>query len=404
MTHLTSILTNVQSKPKILFEAMGVATTKFPTSSLSAVMQEIKNQPCNDAEEQKVTNNNVRHAAIFWTMDKDGKGVKLEIPQPPLTQSSKVTTASATTSRTVSAASTIGRLASVGTSIVNIKNVSGFGGVSSKTQNDDNHKHKHNHKNNHKNNSSSTNQHDVSTRINNDNEPYLQRITTKLHRRFTTNQLATSSIHTDSKTTISTAHHKSNNSNNNINNNNNNNNNITLEIQCRECGTNGPEGAARAFLQGPTPLSIVLCTNRLSLANQDEIDEVLTHELIHVFDVHFRKWDFSDCATLAKSEIRAAREAECGGVGFWKEKCVKDKAREATKNMFPYKGIDCVNQVFKEGMVDTVPFRNLNGQETDDDMSTMATSSTTSFDNNDCHVSSGVITGRAFMSRFSSSG
>jgi len=132
---------------------------------------------------------------------------------------------------------------------------------------------------------------------------------------------------------------------------------IPLSIICKVCGTEGPEGSARAFVRGPSPLSIILCSNRLP--TQNDIAEVLTHELIHVYDVHTRKWDLTDCNTLAKSEVRAAREAECAdaSLNFTKRFCVRNKSGVATKNMFPgKKGRDCVGRVFEEAMQDFVPF------------------------------------------------
>eukprot|EP01083_Nonionella_stella_P135920 413452_1 len=47
---------------------------------------------------------------------------------------------------------------------------------------------------------------------------------------------------------------------------------LDLQIQCSQCGNEGPEGGARAYVRGPNPLSIVLCSNRL--ATQKEIEEV----------------------------------------------------------------------------------------------------------------------------------
>lgn len=131
---------------------------------------------------------------------------------------------------------------------------------------------------------------------------------------------------------------------------------LDLQIQCRKCGNEGPEGGARAYVRGPNPLSIVLCSNRL--ATQEEIEQVLVHELIHVYDVHVRNFDLLNCYTLAKSEIRAAREAECAHVSmsFTKRFCVKEKARVATKNMFPDLGVQCVGAVFEESMRDKEPF------------------------------------------------
>lgn len=131
---------------------------------------------------------------------------------------------------------------------------------------------------------------------------------------------------------------------------------LSLEITCQTCGNSGPEGGARAFVKGPDPLSIVLCSNRLF--SKDDIEQVLVHELIHVFDVHIRKWDLTNCYTLAKSEIRAAREAECANssMSFTKRYCSKEKARVATKNMFPDEGLQCVAAVFEEAIDDYAPF------------------------------------------------
>jgi hypothetical protein len=33
---------------------------------------------------------------------------------------------------------------------------------------------------------------------------------------------------------------------------------------------------------------------------------------VHIYDVHVRQMDLRDCKQLAYSEVRAAREAECG--------------------------------------------------------------------------------------------
>ena len=84
----------------------------------------------------------------------------------------------------------------------------------------------------------------------------------------------------------------------------------TIAIECIQCGSDTrAEGGARAFVRGPDPLSIVLCSNRLS--SQREVEEVLVHELVHIYDVHSKKMDLRDCRQLAYSEVRAAREAEC---------------------------------------------------------------------------------------------
>jgi hypothetical protein len=161
-----------------------------------------------------------------------------------------------------------------------------------------------------------------------------------------------------------------------------------MEISCTTCSDEGPEGAARAYVKGPNPLCIVLCANRLS--SKEEVEEVLVHELMHVYDVRVREMDlrcatiismfvifqtydffatisvfffpqhlpfFRDCVQLAYSEVRAAREAECfSSTRFFKAVCVKDRATIATKNMFPSKGQECVRQVFEDAMKDHTPF------------------------------------------------
>ncbi|KAL7497009.1 hypothetical protein ACHAWT_005130 [Skeletonema menzelii] len=131
----------------------------------------------------------------------------------------------------------------------------------------------------------------------------------------------------------------------------------TIAIECQQCGSDTrAEAGARAYVKGPDPLSIVLCSNRLS--SQREIDEVLTHELIHVYDIKKKKMDLTNCKQLAYSEIRAAREAECGNslTAYTQKICSKDKATVATKNMFPDEGRGCVCSVFDEAVNDHTPF------------------------------------------------
>ena len=56
----------------------------------------------------------------------------------------------------------------------------------------------------------------------------------------------------------------------------------TIAIECAKCGSDTrAEAGARAFVSGPDNLGIVLCSNRLS--SQSEIDEVLVHELVHIY-------------------------------------------------------------------------------------------------------------------------
>ena len=363
MNHLTSILTKITSKPKILFNAMGVIPSNISSTSNYGIA------------------NNNNNNDILFTMDADGKGVKLQIPRNQ-SPSLNVYNKNNNIIEDDKNKNTIVNPGFGGRSSDNISSNTQIGTIEAKD-----HSIKTIHQNNQQRNT------------------LLQRVKTKLRDRFQNSTVPTSMIQQSQLATSSS------NSTNNLNNNNNNNNNMTLEIQCRECGSNGPEGSARAFLRGPSPLTIILCTNRLSLTNSEEIDEVLTHELIHVFDVHHRKWDFSNCQTLARSEIRAAREAECGSLslGFWKESCVRNKAKEATKNMFPYHGFDCVNKVFKDAMRDSAPFNM--GRERASDTATSATIATSS---NNVQVkrkdqsnmggsTDNVIDGRSFSSSFASS-
>lgn len=152
---------------------------------------------------------------------------------------------------------------------------------------------------------------------------------------------------------------------------------LTIELKCRKCEASGPEAGARAFLMGPDPLSIVLCHNRID-SELTEVEEILTHELIHLYDVQTLKLDLSDCETVAYSEVRAAREAEChrsvrraakeaseslSGLitqsfdkHVYKPYCVRNIALGATQNMFPRMGRSCLNKVWDTAYRDHRPF------------------------------------------------
>ena len=132
---------------------------------------------------------------------------------------------------------------------------------------------------------------------------------------------------------------------------------ISVSIACQQCSNTGPEGGARAYVRGPNPLSIVLCSNRLH--NPAEVQEVLVHELIHVYDMR-RGLDFHDCHQLAYSEVRAARDAECRSSlnRFTLSYCVKERAGHATNNMFPHQeGRNCVGRVLEAALADRSPFQ-----------------------------------------------
>lgn len=110
-------------------------------------------------------------------------------------------------------------------------------------------------------------------------------------------------------------------------------------ISCRPCSGEGPEGVARAFLIDSSPLQIVLCSNRLK---PSEVEEVVTHELVHAFDYTHSRCDFDSCEGLAYSEVRAARDAECAHVAsfpiplpWFKSQCVRYHASRSTASIFP---------------------------------------------------------------------
>lgn len=140
-----------------------------------------------------------------------------------------------------------------------------------------------------------------------------------------------------------------------------NNNSQWMQIICRPCASKGPEAGARAFVMGPTPLSMVVCTNRLFGSSKEsrraEMEEILTHEFMHVYDVRQLQLDLRDCENLAYSEVRAACQAEC--YNSWApQACTWSKAQSATRNLFPKLGGWCIRKVFDKAYKDTRPFGN----------------------------------------------
>ena len=132
----------------------------------------------------------------------------------------------------------------------------------------------------------------------------------------------------------------------------------SIKIECRPCSNTGPESGARAFVMGPSPLSIVLCSNRLSYHDSTEMEQVLVHELVHVYDVRVHQLDLRTCENLAYSEVRAARDAECKDAWLAGRYCVPHKAYLATSNLFPAEQAKaCLSRVFDEAMADTVPLQ-----------------------------------------------
>ncbi|OQS07971.1 metalloprotease family M76 [Thraustotheca clavata] len=146
-----------------------------------------------------------------------------------------------------------------------------------------------------------------------------------------------------------------------------------LELNDAELhGLIGVEGKARAFFAAPP--AIVLCANRLR--TQEDVDEVIVHELIHAYDYTVRNMDLTKPDILACSEVRSARESECyqkvdhfcktnstisafqKGCEWWTHKCVKDNAIQATSSMLsPEEAKAQVNNVFPKCYVDHAPFQ-----------------------------------------------
>jgi len=315
MVYLKSALLATVSKPKILFQAMGVDTT--PSSSLSSRI--------NTQQPPSPTDNPNHNAPSFWEMEENEMGIRIQIPK-----------FSSPSNRTIIDNS---RSAFGGSPVPSRKKASSEGATNSRLPDDgDHHEASTNPVGNERFQLNYRSQHRLSSA-----PTIVQRPTAASNRK---QPVATSPVtHSSEQGQSSHLHHHHRQQ------------LIPLSIICKVCGTEGPEGSARAYVQGPSPLSIVLCSNRLP--TQDDISEVLTHELIHVYDVHSRKWDLTDCNTLAKSEVRAAREAECAdaSLNFTKRYCVKNKARVATTNMFPgERGRNCVGKVFEEAMGDNVPF------------------------------------------------
>lgn len=125
-------------------------------------------------------------------------------------------------------------------------------------------------------------------------------------------------------------------------------------IECRPCSKKGAEGNARAALFDSDPLEIVLCTNRLQ---EWDLEEALTHELVHAYDYSNNRYDFGGCEGLACTEIRAAANAECKGpflFDWMRQKCIKENAVNSTKNFFA-DADKCVDRMYSKAMQDDSP-------------------------------------------------
>ena len=191
-------------------------------------------------------------------------------------------------------------------------------------------------------------------------EPTLLRRWSSLMRQNEREQDNNKMPHHTLATSVNNDNDDDNNRNNNISSNNTNNDDtltqdLTIELKCRKCASSGPEAGARAFLMGPSPLSVIVCHNRIQ-SNVEEVEEILTHELVHLYDVQTLQLDLQQCENLAYSEVRAAKHAECRDA-YLQKYCVKQKAICATNNLFPVEGRKCIQKVFHKAFEDNRPFQ-----------------------------------------------
>jgi Peptidase M76 family len=131
-------------------------------------------------------------------------------------------------------------------------------------------------------------------------------------------------------------------------------------ISCQDCSKTAPDmnNTTRAAIRDKFPLEIVVCCDRLE---ESKLEEVLIHELVHAYDYSYNRCNFSTCAGLAYSEIRAAREAECSKgfypFEFMRQMCVRDVAIRSTSNLFPEAdATTCVDAAMPMAIKDLEPF------------------------------------------------
>jgi hypothetical protein len=88
------------------------------------------------------------------------------------------------------------------------------------------------------------------------------------------------------------------------------------------------------------------------VSTRDDIEQLLTHELVHAVDHHVTKLDLTTCGGLACSEVRAAKFAECNAsweLGGVKKRCARNFAKMSTRMVFgPVDGSLCVDHVLNE--------------------------------------------------------
>jgi len=105
---------------------------------------------------------------------------------------------------------------------------------------------------------------------------------------------------------------------------------------------------------------VIICSNNCQ--TPEKVEEILSHELVHMYDYCTAKIDFSNQKHLACSEIRAATLSSCAKFSwdFWSfEDCVESKASKSVawvNNIDEKEARKVVKSVFDKCYNDLEPF------------------------------------------------
>ena len=106
---------------------------------------------------------------------------------------------------------------------------------------------------------------------------------------------------------------------------------------------------------------VIICSNNCQTASK--VEEILAHELVHMYDFCTSKIDFSNPNHLACSEIRAANLTSCTKFSIWDywsiEDCVEKKATKSVawvSGMKEAEALKIVRSVFDKCYNDLEPF------------------------------------------------
>ena len=105
---------------------------------------------------------------------------------------------------------------------------------------------------------------------------------------------------------------------------------------------------------------VVICQNKCK--NPKQVEEILSHELVHLYDFCTAKLDFSNVEHLACTEIRASSLISCSEFNFFQHwshaECVKSKASKSVsviKNLNSNDSRGAVSKVFEKCYADLEP-------------------------------------------------